>query len=182
MPEPFRTIRVNHINIVHEDFDAPVTGLRLDTNGSYLFEGSWDYMGFDVRDDGLFLILDKDVPGAVERQIAPVMTGFLEQKQVEKDSIDFYCIHPGGQKLLDSLRTWWVYGLVLISFLFVWSKHETFLERRAYERERNELGEHLARERLDPYETLAKMQGDDALDTLGNYMKLDTRLGSLTGI
>lgn len=84
--------------------DAPVTGFSLEANGSYLFEDSWDYMGFDVRDSGFHLILDKGVPGAVERQIAPVMKGFLDEQGIGRDDLGFWCLHPGGRKLMDKVR------------------------------------------------------------------------------
>lgn len=80
------------------------TGLRLDINGTYLFEDSWDYMGFDVRDSGFHLILDKDVPGAVERQISPVMKEFLHRHNVTRADLDFFCFHPGGRKLMDKIE------------------------------------------------------------------------------
>lgn len=84
--------------------DAEVAGLRLDATSTYLFEESWGYMGFDVRDTGFHLILDKDVPGAVERQIAPVMKQFLHGQGLSRDEIAFFCIHPGGRKLMDKVE------------------------------------------------------------------------------
>ncbi|HBP19624.1 MAG TPA: hypothetical protein DEA08_17770 [Planctomycetes bacterium] len=87
----------------------------------------------------------------------------------------------GGQKLLESLRSGWVYAVLTIVILVVWGKHEAWLEERAYSRERNELSDHLNRERLDAYEVLAHMEGDDSIDTLGKHMKLDQRLGALSG-
>lgn len=84
--------------------DAPVTGFSLEANGSYLFEDSWDYMGFDVRDAGFHLILDKGVPGAVEKQIAPVMQAFLDEQGITRADLGFWCLHPGGRKLMDKVR------------------------------------------------------------------------------
>lgn len=79
-------------------------GLRLDVSDTYLFEDSWDYMGFDVRDTGFHLILDKDVPGAVERQISPVMKQFLTDQGLTRDDLGFFCLHPGGRKLMDKIE------------------------------------------------------------------------------
>jgi predicted naringenin-chalcone synthase len=77
------------------------SGFDVEVSGQYLFEDSWRYMGFDVRDTGLHLILDKDVPGAVERQIAPVMHRFLDEND---EKPDFFCLHPGGRKLMDNIE------------------------------------------------------------------------------
>jgi predicted naringenin-chalcone synthase len=79
------------------------TGLQLDSNESFLFADSWGYMGFDVRDSGLHLILDKGIPGAVERQIAPVLLGFLDGQRITKEQLDFFCLHPGGKKVIDEI-------------------------------------------------------------------------------
>jgi predicted naringenin-chalcone synthase len=83
--------------------DGNASGFQVDKSANYLFEDSWGYMGFDVRDSGFHLVLDKGVPGAVERQIAPVMQGFLEDNGVA-DDIDFWCLHPGGRKLMDNVE------------------------------------------------------------------------------
>ena len=78
-------------------------GFDVEVSSQYLFEGSWDYMGFDVRDTGFHLILDKGVPGAVGKQIAPVMKAFLNERAPE--GVDFFCLHPGGRKLMDKIES-----------------------------------------------------------------------------
>jgi predicted naringenin-chalcone synthase len=78
-------------------------GLQLDCNESFLFRDSWGYMGFDVRDSGMHLILDKGIPGAVEKQIAPVLLGFLDGQRRSRDDIDFFCLHPGGKKVIEEI-------------------------------------------------------------------------------
>lgn len=89
--------------VVRGDGKHAGPGLQLDANESFLFEGSWGYMGFDVRDSGMHLILDKGIPGAVERQIAPVLLGFLDGQKHKKEDIDFFCLHPGGKKVIDEI-------------------------------------------------------------------------------
>jgi len=88
--------------VVVRDSDE-VSGFKLDHNSSYLFEDSTHYMGFDVRETGFHLVLDKGIPGAVERQIAPVFMGFLDEHGMKKNDVDFFCIHPGGRKLVDEI-------------------------------------------------------------------------------
>jgi 1,3,6,8-tetrahydroxynaphthalene synthase len=81
-----------------------VTGLTLEANDSHLFADSWGYMGFDIRDSGMHLVLDKGIPNAVEKQIKPVFLGFLDAQGVAGHEVDFFCMHPGGRKVLDEIE------------------------------------------------------------------------------
>jgi len=78
-------------------------GLELHESDTWLFEDSWGYMGFDVKDSGLHLVLDKGIPGAVERAIKPVMLGFLEKHGLTRSDVDFHVLHPGGKKVIDEV-------------------------------------------------------------------------------
>lgn len=78
-------------------------GFAMQESESWLFEDSWGYMGFDVKDSGLHLVLDKGIPGAVERAIKPVMLGFLEKHGLTKHDVDFHVLHPGGKKVIDEV-------------------------------------------------------------------------------
>jgi 1,3,6,8-tetrahydroxynaphthalene synthase len=89
--------------VVRGDGQRAGPGLKLDANESFLFAGSWGYMGFDIRDSGMHLILDKGIPGAVEKQIAPVLLGFLDGQKVTRGDLDFFCLHPGGKKVVDEI-------------------------------------------------------------------------------
>jgi 1,3,6,8-tetrahydroxynaphthalene synthase len=89
--------------VVRGDGKHKGAGLALDSNESFLFADSWGYMGFDIRDSGMHLILDKAIPGAVERQIAPVLLGFLDGQNFKKEDVDFFCLHPGGKKVIDEI-------------------------------------------------------------------------------
>jgi len=89
--------------VVQGDPAGRYEGLRLDANASHLFPNSLEYMGFDVRDTGLHLVLDKGIPGAVEPHIRPAIEAFLAGRSLGRDDIDFFCLHPGGRKILDEL-------------------------------------------------------------------------------
>jgi 1,3,6,8-tetrahydroxynaphthalene synthase len=78
-------------------------GFAMEESESWLFEDSWGYMGFDVKDSGLHLVLDKGIPGAVERAIKPVMLGFLEKHGLTKHDVQFHVLHPGGKKVIDEV-------------------------------------------------------------------------------
>ena len=78
-------------------------GFELQASQSWLFEDSWGYMGFEVKDSGLHLVLDKGIPGAVERSIKPVMLGFLDTQKLGAKDVDFHVLHPGGKKVIDEV-------------------------------------------------------------------------------
>lgn len=80
---------------------------------------------------------------------------------------------------LDQLRTWWIYLPILCTAFWLHWKHDHSSEGRRYAIERQELSEHLVRERLDPYEVLAKLEGDEEVSTICKWMKSDAKLGSL---
>ncbi len=80
-----------------------LNGFELHAAESWLFEDSWGYMGFQVKDSGLHLVLDKGIPGAVERSIKPVMLGFLDRNGLGADDVAFHVLHPGGKKVIDEV-------------------------------------------------------------------------------
>jgi predicted naringenin-chalcone synthase len=89
--------------IVRGDGKHKGPGFVVGESRTWLFENSWDYMGFDVKDSGLHLLLDKGIPGAVEDAIQPLMVGFLKEQGLSIKDIDFHVMHPGGRKLLDEV-------------------------------------------------------------------------------
>ena len=89
--------------VVRGDGKHSGPGFSLEKSGTWLFEDSWGYMGFDVRDSGLHLVLDKGIPGAVERAIKPVMLGFLGEQGLTGRDVDFHVLHPGGKKVIDEV-------------------------------------------------------------------------------
>lgn len=83
-------------------------------------------------------------------------------------------------ELLEQLQTWWIYLPILCTAFWLHWKHDHLSEGRRYQVERKELAEHLVRERLDPYEVLAKLEGDEEVSTICKWMKGDGKLSSLS--
>ena len=96
----------------HDDVGG---GFELQANQTWLFEDSWGYMGFEVKDSGLHLLLDKGIPGAVERAIKPVMLGFLERQGLTAKDVDFHVLHPGGKKVIDEVARTFELGPTALS-------------------------------------------------------------------
>jgi alkylresorcinol/alkylpyrone synthase len=85
---------------------AVVTGRRstpglaiLDTQ-SYTLPDSLDMMGFNLRSTGLHIVLSKDLPQLIRSEIAAIAGTFLELHGLRRPDLEFFLLHPGGQKLL----------------------------------------------------------------------------------
>jgi alkylresorcinol/alkylpyrone synthase len=75
----------------------------LDTE-SYLFPDSLDAMGFDLQDNGLHIVLSKDVPALVRSRITWLVGQFLERNGLALHQLSACILHPGGKKILSYLE------------------------------------------------------------------------------
>ena len=63
---------------------------------------SLDVMGWEVKNDGLFVIFSKDIPAIVEKWLKPNVSQFLQDHQLTMEQMDHFIAHPGGKKVLDA--------------------------------------------------------------------------------
>lgn len=84
--------------------NAEAVGMKLHQNASHLFENSHHYMGFDFDATGMHIVLDKHVPKAIDKEIAPVMREFLAGAGSDGSDVDFWCLHPGGRRVIDEIQ------------------------------------------------------------------------------
>jgi alkylresorcinol/alkylpyrone synthase len=80
------------------------TGPRLTATGSYLIPDSHDAMGFDVGTHGLRILLQKELPELVQRDIGKVIDGFLAQHGRRRADVGLFLLHPGGRRILEAYR------------------------------------------------------------------------------
>ena len=71
----------------------------IDTQ-STLMDDSLDVMGWDVKDNGLYVVFSKSIPSIVESWLEPNVTQFLENHQLNKKDIHHFIAHPGGKKVI----------------------------------------------------------------------------------
>ncbi|MET3696058.1 15-methylpalmitoyl-4-hydroxy-2-pyrone synthase [Bacillus oleivorans] len=69
---------------------------------STLMENSLDVMGWDVKDEGLYVVFSKDIPLIVKKWLRPNVERFLNQYELAIDEINQLIVHPGGKKVLDA--------------------------------------------------------------------------------
>ena len=76
------------------------SGLSILDTQSHIIPGSLDAMGFNMRAGGLHIFLSKDVPQLVKEHIGGITDQLLERNSLTRSNLEFFLLHPGGQKLL----------------------------------------------------------------------------------
>lgn len=69
---------------------------------STLMPNSLDVMGWDVKNDGLFVIFSRDIPSIVQNWLQPVVNDFLGEHNLTIKDVNHFIAHPGGKKVLDA--------------------------------------------------------------------------------
>lgn len=72
---------------------------------STLMPDSEDVMGWDVRDEGLYVVFSKSIPAVVSEWFKPVAKDFLKKFNLEARELANFIAHPGGKKVLDAFQT-----------------------------------------------------------------------------
>lgn len=63
---------------------------------------SLDVMGWEIKNEGLFVVFSKDIPSIVEKWLKPNVTDFLDKHEITMKQINHFIAHPGGKKVLDA--------------------------------------------------------------------------------
>lgn len=71
-------------------------------SASWLVPRSEEVMGWDVRDDGLYVVFSKSIPELVKREFRPAAQKFLDAHGWQPEKLDYFIAHPGGKKVLDA--------------------------------------------------------------------------------
>lgn len=80
------------------------SGPRILASETYTFPNSLDAMGFDLRDSGFHILLSKDVPEMIGKDIKELVHGFLERQHRKREEIKGWILHPGGARLLSNVE------------------------------------------------------------------------------
>ncbi|MBS4217356.1 type III polyketide synthase [Bacillus sp. FJAT-49711] len=71
----------------------------IDTQ-STLMKDSLDIMGWNIRDNGLYVVFSKDIPSIVKEWLKPEVEQLLIHNQLTISDISHFIAHPGGKKVL----------------------------------------------------------------------------------
>ncbi|OCA90869.1 chalcone synthase [Bacillus sp. FJAT-27225] len=69
---------------------------------STLMPDSLDVMGWDIKNEGLYVIFSRDIPTIIEGWLKPNVTKFLDGQGVSLEDLNHFIAHPGGKKVLDA--------------------------------------------------------------------------------
>ncbi|MEH7176616.1 type III polyketide synthase [Neobacillus vireti] len=69
---------------------------------STLMPDSLDVMGWDIRNQGLFVVFSRDIPSIIEEWLKPNVSHFLTENGLELEDIEHFIAHPGGKKVIDA--------------------------------------------------------------------------------
>ncbi|WP_223701977.1 type III polyketide synthase [Sutcliffiella deserti] len=69
---------------------------------STLMEDSEDVMGWEIKNDGLFVVFSRDIPEIILNWLSPNVQRFLNVHRIEKSDLNHFVLHPGGKKVLDA--------------------------------------------------------------------------------
>lgn len=72
---------------------------------STLMPNSEDVMGWDIKDNGLYVIFSKDIPHIIEQWLLPNVETFLSRNGVCLEDIGHFVAHPGGRKVIEAYRS-----------------------------------------------------------------------------
>ena len=78
---------------------AQVTGMAEHT-----WPDTLDVMGWDVGPRGLNVVLTRDLPTFVRKEIRPVMESMLRSQDLGLEDVDRFLCHPGGMKVVEAIE------------------------------------------------------------------------------
>ena len=74
---------------------------RVADSESLFFPGTTHLMGFHLRNQGLQIVLDRDLAPFVRRHVVEVVEGFLRPRGLRREDVSRWILHPGGRRIIE---------------------------------------------------------------------------------
>ncbi|MEW7279685.1 type III polyketide synthase [Aquimarina sp. 2201CG1-2-11] len=84
----------------HENDQGP----KIIDEAMYHFYNAEHMMGFQLRNTGLQMILDKSVPETIASHFPNIVHPFLEKNNLTIEDINHLIFHPGGKKIVQTIE------------------------------------------------------------------------------
>jgi alkylresorcinol/alkylpyrone synthase len=75
--------------------------LHVRDAASRFFPGTTHLMGFELRNQGLQILLDKGLAPFVRREVVGAVDGFLSARGLQRSDIAHFILHPGGRRIIE---------------------------------------------------------------------------------
>lgn len=79
-------------------------GLKLDHFYSEVITKGKNDMAWELSSTGFQMTLSGYIPELIEEDFDPLVNRSLQKAELEKENISYWCIHPGGRRILDTIH------------------------------------------------------------------------------
>ncbi|HKJ47895.1 MAG TPA: 3-oxoacyl-[acyl-carrier-protein] synthase III C-terminal domain-containing protein [Christiangramia sp.] len=83
--------------------EEEIEGPRIIGEEMYHFYNATHLMGFDLKNSGLQMILDPEVPATISRHFPEIIHPFLRKHNSSIENVDHLIFHPGGRKIVQTV-------------------------------------------------------------------------------
>jgi len=71
---------------------------------SNLLRNSEDVMGWNIRNNGFYVVFSRNIPSIIASWLKPNVESFLKRYGIQLNDISYFIAHPGGKKVLDAYK------------------------------------------------------------------------------
>ncbi|HAQ06586.1 MAG TPA: type III polyketide synthase [Bacillus bacterium] len=86
----------------YEAYSKRAASPRIIGTQSTTMPDSLNVMGWEIKNDGLYVVFSKDIPSIIENWLQPNVVRFLTEHGVSVRNLDHFIAHPGGRKVLEA--------------------------------------------------------------------------------
>lgn len=87
--------------------------------GEKLWPGTERVLGWDMKHDGLGVVLSAQLPMLMRDELGGAVTGFLDRQGMDIGEMDGFLFHPGGRKILETVQK--VFSLTAADLALSWN-------------------------------------------------------------
>jgi predicted naringenin-chalcone synthase len=79
-------------------------GPEIIDEAMYHFYNAEQMMGFEIKNTGLQMVLDKEVPEKIASHFPKIVHPFIERNNLTIEDVDHLIFHPGGKKIVQTIE------------------------------------------------------------------------------
>ena len=77
---------------------------EIDGASQHMWPDTLNIMGWNIDDEGLSVVFDRDIPPFAHERVGPAVNDMLERLGIARSSVDRFACHPGGAKVIAALE------------------------------------------------------------------------------